>query len=112
MPTMRIVPALDELKHCPASLGRRAECAAVQQLALERGEETLAQGVVIAITDRTHGWAHTGVATAFPEGKRRVLTPLVRVVDDVRGMPLPERHPVTDRLDVVLSAARTSSVRR
>ena len=39
MPTMRIVPVLDVLKHCSASLGRRAECATFQQLALERGEE-------------------------------------------------------------------------
>ena len=93
MPTMRIVPALDELKHRAASFDRRVECAAVEQLTFQRGEETLAQRVVVAITDGTHGRAHAGVATALPEGERGVLTPLIRVVDDPGGVPLPERHP-------------------
>ena len=66
VPTMRIVPALDELKHRAASFDRRVECAAVKQLTFQRGEETLAQRVVasssrrdwVAITDGTHGRAH------------------------------------------------------
>ena len=77
MPTMRIVPALDELTHRPTGFGRRAEGAAVDQLALERGEETLAQRIVatssrrdwVAVTDGTHGWAHSRVAAALSEGE-------------------------------------------
>ena len=104
MPTMRIVPtqfvrywvpALDELKHGAARFGRRVERAAVDQLTLKRGKETLAHCVIVAVTDGTHGWAYAGVTTVFSECERCVLAALVRVVDNFDGVPLPERHPVT-----------------
>ena len=84
MPTMRIVPTLDEIKHFPARFGWRMEGVAIDQLTLKRGEETLAQRVVEAITDGTHRWTHTDpvrsvlgtiIATALPEGERCVLAP-------------------------------------
>ena len=52
MPPMRIVPALDELKHLAAGLALRPEGPPLDQLALERGEETLRQGVIIGVSDR------------------------------------------------------------
>ena len=101
MSTMRIVPtqfvrywvpALNELKNRSTRFGRRMNCAAVQQLTFQCGEETLAQRVVETVTDGTHGWAHVGIATTLPEGERGILTPLIRVVDDFRGASLSERH--------------------
>ena len=93
MPTMRIVPALDELKHGATRFGRRVERAAVDQLTLKRGKETLTECIVVAVTDGTHGWAHAGVATVLSECERCVLASLVRVVNNFGGVPLPERHP-------------------
>src|SRR5580765_4997001 len=44
---VRVVPSLDELKHRHACLDLRAEVVAIKKLALQRGEETFAQGVVV-----------------------------------------------------------------
>src|SRR5712664_3001252 len=44
--------------NCDPGLGLRCEPAACQQLAFQCGEEALAHGVVVGITDRSHGWAH------------------------------------------------------
>ena len=46
---------------------------AVEQLALERREEALAHGVVVAIPHGTHGGAHPGLFATFSEGHRGVL---------------------------------------
>ena len=56
--TLYWVPTLDEIKHFPARFGWRMEGVAIDQLTLKRGEETLAQRVVEAITDGTHRWTH------------------------------------------------------
>jgi hypothetical protein len=47
MPTVRIVPALDELEHGRLRLGRCAEPPVREQLALECREETLAHRIVV-----------------------------------------------------------------
>jgi hypothetical protein len=54
MPAARIVLALDEVKDGPARLHLGAEPLAIQQLALERREEALAQGVAISVADAAH----------------------------------------------------------
>src|SRR5262245_3942550 len=56
MPPTRVVPAFNKLKHAPARVAGRREADAIEQFALERGKETLAQGIVVAIADRPHRW--------------------------------------------------------
>ena len=52
MSSAGIVPSLDEFEYGPACLGLRAEALSVEELAFEGGEEALAHGVVIAVSDR------------------------------------------------------------
>ena len=65
---MGIVPAFDELKDSQACFGLGLEGMAVEQLTFERGEEALAERIVIAISDGAHGGAHAGVPTTLAEG--------------------------------------------
>jgi len=51
------------------------EASPVEQLAFERGKETLAHGVVEAIADRAHRGSHPGLRAALAEGERGVLPP-------------------------------------
>jgi hypothetical protein len=92
MPTVRVVPALDVLEdgHADRRLGR--EALAIEQLALERGEEALADRVVVGVADRAHRRADAHEFAASPEGERRALTALIGVVDDFGRLPLGERH--------------------
>ena len=73
MPTVRVVPPLDEFEHRPTGLVLRAEVMAIQQLALQCREEALAQGIVVAVSDRSHRRPDTGFLAALAEGDRRVL---------------------------------------
>src|SRR6202011_798203 len=54
-------------------LGLRCEPAACQQLAFQCGEEALAHGVVVGVTDRPHGWEHAGFPAAPAERQRCIL---------------------------------------
>jgi len=51
MTTTRIVEALDEIEERNPRLGLRLEPTPVEELAFERGEEALAHGVVIGVSD-------------------------------------------------------------
>src|SRR5262245_15394412 len=77
-----VVPAFDELKHGQARLAQRAPRRAIQQLALQRREETLAERIVVTVAHRSHRRAHPGRPTAEPEGNRRVLAAVIGMVDD------------------------------
>src|SRR5438552_7766265 len=88
----RIVPAFDEVEDGQARVGLRAEAFAIEQLTLERREEALAERVVVGVAHRAHRGPDAGLATAEPEGDRRVLAALVRVMDDVRGPALLDGH--------------------
>src|SRR2546422_9776097 len=85
MPPARVVPALDEVEDRQAGVGLRGEALPIEQLALERREETFAEGVVVGVADRAHGGPDARLATPEPEGDRRVLGALVRVMDDIGG---------------------------
>ncbi len=52
MAAMGIIEAFDEIEHRHARLSLGLEVAAGEQLALERGEEALAHGVVEAVAHR------------------------------------------------------------
>src|SRR5215471_18980179 len=49
VPMVRVVPPLDEVEDGDARLGRGGEAAAVEELALEGGEEALAEGIELAL---------------------------------------------------------------
>src|SRR5262249_30318800 len=83
MASPRVIPALNEIEQGQPSLLAGAQRDAVEQFTLERREEALAQGVVVAIPDRAHRGAHVGSATAQAKAKGRILTALIRVMDDV-----------------------------
>ena len=51
VPAVGVVPPLDELEDGQAGLNLGGEPPPVEQLALERREETLAEGVVVRVPD-------------------------------------------------------------
>ena len=79
-------------KHRRPRIGRGAQRRPIEELALKRGEEALAQRVVIAVSDRSHRGPYAGVATPLAEGERRILTSLIRVMDDGSRLPLLYGH--------------------
>ena len=81
-----------EVEDGAARLGRCREPLPIEQLALKRREEALAERVVVGIAHRAHRGPDAGLATAEPEGDRRVLATLVRVMDDVGGLTLLDGH--------------------
>ncbi len=82
MPTVRVVEALDEVEDGKPGLGLGAKPPPIEQLALQGGEEALAERVVVTVADRTHRGQDSGLLAPQPERDRRVLRPLVLVVDD------------------------------
>src|SRR6516225_471556 len=87
MTTARVVEALDEFEHRDPCLGLRLEPAPVEKLAFQRGEEALAHGIVVGVSDRAHRGAHNGLAAAIAELNRGVLRALVGVVDHALRSP-------------------------
>ena len=90
MATMGIVPSFDELKHGLTSLLAGAEGVAIQELALQSGEEALAEGIVVAtpaprlrlgagagVSDRAHRGSYTSFTAPFTEGQGGVVAALV-----------------------------------
>ena len=82
MPPTRIVKAFDELEDRVARLGLRFEPAASQQLAFQRGKETLGHRIVVGIAYTAHRRPHTRFAAAVAELDGRVLRALIRVMND------------------------------
>ena len=68
-----IVEALDVLEHGESGLVPGSKTPTIKQFAFQAGEEALAQGVVIAVADRTHGRSDASLSASFSEGHRGVL---------------------------------------
>ena len=51
VPAMRVVPALDPLEQRHPGFGLAPEAPAIEQLALERGEEALGHRVIVSIAN-------------------------------------------------------------
>ena len=68
-----VVPAFDPGKYCQAGFGTGFESFAVNEFALQAGEETLRHGIIKRIADRSHGRPHTHLAAAIAEGHAGVL---------------------------------------
>ena len=83
-----VIPTFNELEDRHAGLGLGTECVTIEQFALQRCEEALAQGVVIAITRRTHRGAHTGLLAASSKADGGILSALIGVMDDSDGPSL------------------------
>src|SRR3972149_7395845 len=82
MTAMGIVSTLDKVKHSLAGILLRTQRTTIQEFALQGCEESPAELVVIAVSDRSHGTAYAGLPATFPEGDRGVLAALVGAVDD------------------------------
>src|SRR3989304_535350 len=97
---MGIVPTFDpegtpgrcEMKHRLAGLLPRTQRPTIQELALQRGKEALAECVVVAVADRSHGRPHAGLSATFPESDRSVLAALIGVVNHPSRTPLLDGH--------------------
>lgn len=83
----RVIPALDKLedRHTRLGLGRKA--AAIERLALQRREESLAHRVVVGIAHCFHGRMDLRLLTPQPEGNRGVMRTVIGVVHDALGAP-------------------------
>ena len=92
MPTGRVLPTFDGLKDRHASLGLGMESVTIEQFALQCSEEALTQGVIVAITHRTHRGAHTGLLAVSSKGDGGILRALIGVVDDSNGPSLEKSH--------------------
>ncbi len=79
---MRAVPALDVPEDRQAGLRLGLEGVPVEQLALEAGEERLAEGVVVGVAHRAHRRQDGCLPAPLAEGYRGVLGAVVGVVDD------------------------------
>src|SRR5215831_18676099 len=83
MTSARIVETLDELEHGHPRLGLRFEPAAIEKLALKRGEEALCHRIVVGVAHRTHRGPHSCLAATLAEFDTSILRTLVRVMDDI-----------------------------
>ena len=88
MASVRIVPALDELKDSELCLGMRAKGGPIDQLTFECREEALTHRIVEAIADRVNA----GLLAASLDRDRCVLSTLVRMMDDISRSPLLQSH--------------------
>ena len=77
VPALPVVESLNEVEDGPPRLARVPEPVTVQQLALQRRKEALAQGVVVGVPHGAHRRPHSRLLASFPEGGRGVLRPLV-----------------------------------
>jgi len=72
--------------------GRGPETPPIEQLALQGREEALAQRVVVGVADRPHRRPDAERQAALPVGDGRVLTTMIRMVDDAVGTALFQGH--------------------
>jgi len=87
-----VVPAFDVGEDGHPGLRLALEPALIEQFALERGEEALAQRIVVSVAHRAHGRAHAGLPAALAECVGRVLAALIGMMDDVRRPALCDGH--------------------
>ena len=73
-----IVPAFDEVENGHARFSLRAEAPSDEELAFECGEEALAKGIVVGVSDRAHRRSDAGLLAAFTKRVGRVLAALLR----------------------------------
>src|SRR5215212_2795899 len=93
MSPVGVVEPLDVIKEGEAGGAPRWEPVTSKQLAFEGREEALSRRVVEAIATASHRPDKAGFAQPSPEGQTRVLTALVRMMNNARRWtPTPDRH--------------------
>src|SRR5258708_31528798 len=92
MAAVRVVPAFDEPEDGELGFGLGAEPASIEQLTLEGREEAFRHRVVIAVPDGPARRTHADFRAALSEPQRRVLTPVVGMVNDAGRLSLIVRH--------------------
>ena len=85
---MRVVPALDPLKHRHLCFRLGLEAAATEQLSLQGREEALGHRVVVGIPHRAHRGHHSGLLATFSERVTCVLAAAVGMMDHALGTAL------------------------
>ena len=89
---MRVVPGFDKLEDGHSGLGLSLEAAPVKELTLQGGKETLTEGVVETVSDRSGRRPHIGLLASLPESDRGVLASLIGMMDHRGGAALPQGH--------------------
>src|SRR5687768_18151436 len=84
VPAVRVIPAFNEVKDMAFRFFRTLELMLIEKLAFDGREEAFTQGVVVAITHAAHRGTDSRLATALSERERRVLAPLIRMMDHAR----------------------------
>src|SRR6185437_16561775 len=87
-----VVPCFDETEDRVPCLGRRAEAPPIQQFTLQRREEALRHRIVVTVAHAAARWPHTHLTAALPEGQRRVLRTVIRVMDHTIRPSLLDSH--------------------
>ena len=70
VPSARVIPGFDVVEDRHLGLCLRSKTPLLQEFTLERGEEALAQRVVVAVADRSHRGAHTRPPSRDSDGDR------------------------------------------
>ena len=68
-----VIPAFDPGKYCETGFSTGFEGSAINEFALQAGEETLRHGVIKRIANRSHRRSHAHLAAAIAEGQAGVL---------------------------------------
>src|SRR5438552_12297 len=97
MQPLAIVKDLDKLKGLAPGFVPCLERAVMHQLVLQRAEEALRDGVIVAVPPATHTGHQPMLGEDLPIGRRRILAALIRVVNQARLRPAVERPPQLDR---------------
>ena len=93
MAAARIVEAFEVVEDRHARLGVGAPAAAIDQLALERGEERFGHRVIEAVAHAAHRWRDASLAAAPTKRQAGVLSAVVCVVDQSSSrLSIPQRH--------------------
>src|SRR2546422_6791056 len=91
MHPLAIVKDLDKLKGWAPGFGPCLERPVMPQLVLQRAEEALRDGVIVAVPPATHTGHQPMLGEDLPIGRRRILAALIRVVNQARLRPAVEQ---------------------
>src|SRR3954452_13977018 len=92
MQPYRIVEAFDVAEAGDLCFTLGHELSAREELALERREETFAHGIVVGVTDRSHGGPNADLTEAPGKPTTRLLAPVALMLNNIVVPPLAPRH--------------------
>lgn len=97
---MRIVPLLDKVEDTEAGLRSGRKRGALEEFAFEGRKKRFAEGIVVAVPNRAHRWAHACILAALAKSDRGVLRALPGMMNRLFRIPLlgGDVEPVEDQL--------------